>query len=222
MSFTPGLQIRQHGRHRRGLFMPVLVALLAGACVSPTPTGPSTSASTKTRPSTTPASGRPVPTSSASLLPELAMPGARRSPAGEYGWEGALGSRTGMHKYVESAGGGTRQTQIVFAIKNDCFASVEGPDPVPTTVAGLGGWYVEPYDGPGVLFMPERDSGQTTGAYALPIDDRTLCVYLTWDATTTADELDAEREVVESIRGQASGPSGIRISFTLPEGWDTG
>jgi hypothetical protein len=61
----------------------------------------------------------------------------------------------------------------------------------------------------------------TTGAYALPIGGRTLCVYLTWDASTTPDELDAARQVVESIRGQAYG-SGIRIIFALPVGWDTG
>ena len=48
-----------------------------------------------------------------------------------------------------------------------------------------------------------------------------VCVYLTWDASTTPEELDAARQVVESIRGQTYG-SGIRIVFTLPEGWDTG
>ena len=113
-------------------------------------------------------------------------------------------------------------TQMVFAVENDCFASGEGPEPVSVTVAGLDGWYVEPFDGPGVLFMPEREDSQTTGAYALPIGDRTLCVYLTRDASTTMDELDAASQVVKSIRGQAFGPSGIRIVFTLPEGWDTG
>jgi hypothetical protein len=73
-----------------------------------------------------------------------------------------------------------------------------------------------------VLFMPEREDGQTTGAYALAIGGRTLCIYLTWDRSTTADELDAARQVVESIRGQAYATSGIRITFTLHDGWDTG
>ena len=164
------------------------------------------------------ASGTPPP--SASVLPPLGMPGTRSSPAGEYGWTGGLGSRTGMHKVVESGGGG--QTQMVFAVESDCFASGEGPEPVAVTVAGVDGWYVEPYDGPRVLFMPQRESGQTTGGYALPMGNRTLCVYLTWDQTSTTDEVDAAREVVESIRGEAFGPSGIRIVFTLPEGWDVG
>jgi hypothetical protein len=150
------------------------------------------------------------------------MPGTRSSPAGEYGWDGALNSYTGMHNVVEMAGGGYHQTQMIFAVANDCFASGKGPDPVSTTVAGLDGQYVEPYDGARVLFMPERESGQTTRAYALPIGDRTLCVYLTWDPTTTPDELDAARRVVESIRGEAFGPSGLRIIFTLAEGWDVG
>ncbi|MEK6192493.1 MAG: hypothetical protein AABM41_09260 [Chloroflexota bacterium] len=163
-----------------------------------------------------------TPTPSASQLPDLDMPGYGLSPAGEYGWTGELGSRAGMHSVVDLGDGRYRMTQMVFAVENDCFASGEGPERVPVTVAGLDGWYVEPYDGPGVLFMTEREVGQTTGAYALPIGDRTLCVYLTWDQTTTADELDAAREVVESIRGQANGPSGIRIVFTLPAGWDIG
>lgn len=163
----------------------------------------------------------PAESASASQLPALRMPGTRSSPSGEYGWTGELGSRIGMHNVVGTSDS-YRMTQVVFAVENDCFAAGEGPEPVSVTVAGLAGRYVEPYDGPGVLFMPERADGQTTGAYALPISDRTLCVYLTWDASTTMDELDAARQVVESIRGQAFGPSGIRIVFTLPEGWDTG
>jgi hypothetical protein len=192
----------------------VLVLVLVAAC-SPTTT-PSSA------PSVVSAIDSGAPTSVAFLLPDLDMPGTRSSPAGQYGWDGRLGSRTGMHSVVVMAGGGYRQTQVTFAVENDCFSSGEGPAPVPTTVAGLGGWYVEPYDGPGVLFMPERESGQTTGGYALSIGDRTLCVYLTWDLATTTDELGAARQVVESIRGHAFGPNGIRITFTLPNGWDVG
>jgi len=157
---------------------------------------------------------------SASLLPGKTMPGTRAGAEGEYGWTGAPGSRAGMHR-VTVVGEEARMTQIVFAIENDCFASGEGPEPVAVSIAGLDGKYVEPYIGPNVLFMPEREEGQTTGGYALPIDDRTLCVYVTWDPGTTSDELDAARKVVDSIRGQAHG-TGIRINFTLGPGWDTG
>jgi hypothetical protein len=91
---------------------------------------------------------------------------------------------------------------------------------VPVTVAGLDGLYVEPYEDPDVLF--NRRGAETTGAYALAIGDRTLCVYLSWDPDTTQDELKAARQVVESIRGQPFGSDGIRINFTLPARWDTG
>ena len=89
------------------------------------------------------------------------------------------------------------------------------------TVAGLDGLYVEPY-----RTLASRScmsqSAETTGAYALAIGDRTLCVYLTWDPDTTQDELEAARQVVESIRAEPLGPDGIRINFSLPRGWDTG
>jgi hypothetical protein len=195
------------------------LALLIVGCSGPSgPSGLSVPSGVSASPSPS-LIATPIESPSAAQLQALDMPGARSSPAGEYGWTGVPGSRTGMHN-VDGVDV-YRMTQMVFAVENDCFASGEGPEPVSVTVAGLDGWYVEPYDGPGVLFMPEREDGQTTEAYALPIDGRTLCVYLTWDASTTPDELDAARQVVESIRGQAYG-SGIRIVFTLPRGWDTG
>jgi hypothetical protein len=113
-----------------------------------------------------------------------------------------------------------RQTQLVFGVENDCFGA--GGDPMAVTVAGLDGLYVEPYEDSSRLFFTPPRGGETMGAYALPIDDRTLCVYLTWDPTTTEEELAAGRQIVESIRGQSYGEDGIRINFTLPAGWDTG
>jgi hypothetical protein len=170
----------------------------------------------------------PVP--SASVLPELALPGTRLpNPAGEYGWQGSLGDIAGMHRVVETRETGTyRQTQLVFANEHDCFAHGTDGEPERRTVAGLETLYVEPYEAPDVLFVPR--GVETTGAYALPIGDRTLCVYLSWDPDTTPAELSAAREVVESIRGQPmesilgqpKGRDGIRIIYTLPAGWDTG
>ena len=172
----------------------------------------------------------PVP--SASMLPELALPGTRLpNPAGEYGWQGSLGDKAGIHHVVETPETGTyRQTQLVFANENDCFAHGTDGEPERRTVAGLEGLYVEPYEDPDVLFSGTGGL-ETTGAYALPIGDRTLCVYLSWDPDTTAAELSAARDVVESIRGQPvefiilgqpTGTDGIRIIYTLPAGWDTG
>lgn len=127
-----------------------------------------------------------------------------------------------MHNVVVD-GTAFRQTQITFAAEDDCFAGATGPESVPVTIAGLDGLYVEPYGDPSVVFGTLQ-GGETTGAYALPIDDRTLCVYLTWDPATTPDELEAARQVVESIRGKVSDTDGTRIviNFTLPQGWDTG
>jgi hypothetical protein len=111
------------------------------------------------------------------------------------------------------------QIQLVFGVSANCFR--EGGDPVAVTVAGLDGLYVEPYEDTSVLFAGRR-VGATTGAYALPIDDRTLCVYLTWDPAITPDQLREAREVVESIHGEPHGEDGIRINFYLDGGWDTG
>lgn len=161
----------------------------------------------------------PAPTPTASMLPNLGMPGTRGPfPAGEFGWTGELGSKTGMHSVIENE---SRQTQLIFAVGNDCFRAAPGAKPTAATVAGLDGLYLEPYDDPSVLFIVPPGGGETTAAYALPIGDRTLCAYLTWDAATTPDELNAAREVLESIRGQPFGQDGIRINFTLPAGWDT-
>jgi hypothetical protein len=153
------------------------------------------------------------------------MPGTRVSPAGVYGALVAPGARPfskGMHNVVEM-GTDSRQTQLTFDAADDCFAGAEGPEPVPVTIAGLDGLYVEPYADPSVQFVFLSDHETTTGAYALPVGDQTLCVYLSWDAGTTAEDLDAARQVVESIRARRYlQTDGIQIEFTLPEGWDTG
>ncbi len=171
-----------------------------------------------------------APTPVSSMLPALGMPARNGAgePAGVYGWSGQLGSATSsfvsaMHHVVEGAVAGEyRQTVIVFANENDCFGG-DG-DPVSVTVAGLDGLYVEPFAGPYELstVFGRPNEGETTGAYSLEVGDRTLCVYLSWDSATTPDELKAARQVVESIRGQPYGGDGIRINFTLPQGWDTG
>ena len=160
-------------------------------------------------------------------LPNLGLPGASRRGggfvAGEFGWTGASGSMGGMHSVVEdpAAPDGFRQIQLTFAVEDDCFAY--GADTAPRTVevAGFDALYIEPYDAPDVLFTIPRGAA-TTRAYAVAIADRTLCLYLTWDPDSTQEELESARQVLQSIRAQPYGPDGIRINFTLPDGWDTG
>jgi hypothetical protein len=165
------------------------------------------------------ASEEPAPWESATL-PGLGLPPmGPGAPAKDYGWTGFLGERAGLH-YVPAEGG---QTQLVFVVADDCFAYGTDTEPLPATIAGFDGFYVEPYEDPDVLFSSRGTrTDQVTGAYALAIGDRTLCVYLSWDPDTTQDDLERARQVVEDIRAEPFGDSGIRINFTLPAGWDTG
>ena len=202
----------------RAVVVLCFVLLLGGCEASPTPQPAGQLTTTSVPPTTT-----SVPVPMVDTLPALGLPGTRSAPAGEYGWTGTRGSKSGMHSVIEneSSPDGFRQTQLIFAVENDCFPTAPDADPIAVTVAALDGLYLEPYDDPNVLFM-SSEGGETTGAYALPIGERTLCAYLTWDADTTPDELNAAREVLESIRGEPYGEDGIRINFTLPAGWDTG
>lgn len=183
----------------RRTVLPML--LLLAACSAPDEPEPS-------------ASDGPVP--SASLLPLLGMPGANPDePAGDYGWGSSDYFPNGMHHVFDSG-----ETQISFDVHDDCFPVAADAEPTARTIAGLDGLYLEPYDDPSVLFV--QHGPMTTGAYALPIDDQTLCVYLSWNSGTTPEQLDEAREVVESIRGQVVTNGNVRINFTLPFGWDTG
>ena len=166
---------------------------------------------------------------SISLLPALSLPtyGQRNRP-GEYGWTLARESRGGMLNVVGD-GDDFRQTQIVFSvgsIYNDCFPGIRGAQPDSMMLwhgdTWYDAWYVEPFEAESprdVMFLPR--GGETTRAYAIPIEDRMLCVYLSWDPTSTPDEIDAAHSVISSIRALPF-RSGVRIVFTTEGGWDTG
>lgn len=139
-------------------------------------------------------------------------------PAGIYGWTSDAGGSIGMHFVVPIGSSDSRQTQLVFKVQSDCFPA--GGDPIPGRVAGFDAKYVEPYDSANVTFLPWSDTGETTGAYALRVGDRTLCAYLTWDQATTDEELAAGKQIIGSIRARPHGQDGLQINFTLPRGWD--
>ena len=168
---------------------------------------------------TTEPTATPTSTPSPSMLPALRIPtyGALgRTEPKDYGWTGASGSSADMHNVDLGA-------EMVFAVENDhsdCFARGDGPEPVRTTVAGFEGLYVEPYDhDPRARFEP--GDPVTTGAYALAIGDRTLCVYLSWSPNASPGEREEARAVLDSLRAQPYGVDGVRIVFTTL-GWDNG
>ena len=150
-------------------------------------------------------------------LPKLPLPGTRSSPAGEYGWEGGPGSAAGMHRVIE--GEGREATVLIFRVGDDCLAASEDRQ-VAVNVAGLDGVSVEPYEPP--VPFGSSDGNEITRAYALPVADRTLCVFLTWHATTTEGELEAAEGTLDTLRAVPVGEDRIRITFTLQEGWDIG
>jgi hypothetical protein len=164
------------------------------------------------------------PASSALAVPSGSVPDLDRShifpPPGVYAWIGEPGEWTAIHSVTEE-GSGYRQAQVVFAVESDCFAGGEGPDPASGFIGGRRFTYVEPYvqmDGRQVMFFERGE--ETTGAWAIAVGDRLLCVYLSRDPTTTRDELEGAWELVYSIQAEPMGDGGVRMTFTLPDGWD--
>ena len=99
-----------------------------------------------------------------------------------------------------------------------CFRSAEVVR-VPVTIAGYEGAYLEPFLPP-VTFVGVGD--EITRAYELTIGSGTLCIYVTWHPTTTADELDRVLGVLDTLRAEHRDDGSIRINFTLMDGWDSG
>ncbi len=166
------------------------------------------------------------PEPSASMLPRLRLPGTSpNEPAGEYGWEGSAGStpsgpQNGMHRVVDDGPRAREATAILFSAGPDCLGAFDVRDATNVRVAGLTGVFIEPYEPP--VTFGGADGGDVTRAYALEVEDRTLCVFVTWLPETTPEELREALAVLETIRAQPIGSDGVRINFTLPSGWDTG
>jgi hypothetical protein len=151
-------------------------------------------------------------------LPWLSLPGIALAPAGEYGWEGRVGSqgagsRAGMHRV-----NGESETALTFQVGDDCLGVIQQRQ-VPVRLAGFDGVVVEPHEPP-VPFG--RQDNAVTRAYKLLIGDRSLCVFLTWNAATTADDRESAERTLDTLRAEPVGTDRVRITFTLDEGWDTG
>jgi hypothetical protein len=162
----------------------------------------------------------PEPTLPALDLPARIGP----SPAGDYGWQGGPGDGAFMHLVVGDGVSSREATEMTFAVGADCLGAFQGQQEVSVRVAGFEGKSVEPYEPP-VPFGTRgggQDGDEITRAHALDIGDRTLCVFLTWHATTTVEELDAAEKILDTLRAEPVGEDQIRVTFTLEEGWDTG
>ena len=207
------------GRHALG---PATLLLLV-ACSTPV-LSPSASPTESVAESTSPTTASSAPSTTEEFADHMPGMNANGEPAGVYGTVVDPTTTRWMHYVVEAPDyADYHEIEMRFSGADDCFAGAEGPAPVPAAVAGLDGLYVEPYEGPPVQFGPDQPYSMTTGAYALPVGDQTLCVYLSWNPATTAEELNAARQVVESIRARRYRQTdGIQFEFSLPGGWDTG
>jgi hypothetical protein len=107
---------------------------------------------------------------------------------------------------------------IFFAAGPGCLEVNEGQQTVAVTIAGMDGVSIEPYQPP-ITFSQIGD--EITRGHALSVGERTLCVFLTWHPSTTDGEMATAAEILESIRAEPIGER-VRITLTLPEGWDTG
>jgi hypothetical protein len=169
-------------------------------------------------PSLAPPGSAAASPATAPSLPQLGLPGARANVhAGEYGWQTGA-PQSGMHSVVPD-GDSFREVAMFFASGPDCLRQGER-DATPVRIAGFDGVFVEPYE-PAMAFG-SADGDEITRAYALAVEDRTLCVYVTRHPTTTDADLRAVRDILETIKAQPIGEQAIRITFTLPAGWDTG
>ena len=171
----------------------------------------------------------PSPSTPPSLLPLRGMPGTSYSPAGDYGWQGSVtgDSGAGMHWFKRGGGPGSAERElgdIVFRVGARCDGSpgLSDAPAIPVRVGGYDAVYVEPHEPPVSYNGPTGD--ETTRAYKVDVDGRSLCIYVTWHATTTDREIDALFDVIDSLRAQLRGHDDdvILINFTLDEGWDVG
>jgi hypothetical protein len=186
---------------------------------SPTATAPP-SASPAPAPSD---SATPRPSSNESPRPTLRLggrPGTTFSPAGDYGYVGGPGaSPWWAHRVIEDEQPTREATVLAFTVGPGCLDTSD-PVAMPVTIAGFQGVMIEPY---------EHDfAGEPVGeddvwrGYALAVGDRTLCAFIGWHRTTTDEEIRSAAHVLDTLRAEPAGRVQLRISFFLPEGWDTG
>ena len=143
-------------------------------------------------------------------------PGARRNPPGVYSWnpdDARYG--TWMHNVT-----GPTQVQFWMIEPLDTSPSPDGTDPVSVRVGGFDARYqqVPAHDENGlpVPWLQEQ--------WLVRIDDSTRVLISLEIPDGTPEDIAAEaRSIVPSIQLVAwDNPSGYRLAFQLPSGWDSG
>ena len=132
-----------------------------------------------------------------------------------------MGGRPGKRHAKWDALGRRRKREvaaILFAAGPSCLAGSDDQQAVAVSIAGMDGVSIEPYQPP-ITFINSGD--EITRGHTLSVGERTLCVFLTWHPDTTDGELATAAEILESIRAEPIGER-VRITLTLPDGWDTG
>ena len=199
-----------------GLLLVGIIGALAAGAIQP-PFAPFL-AITDVSPSPHLASIEPDPTPDESL-PALPLPGARYNLGVQFGWEGAPRERAEMHRVLDDGNGPRESTILVFAVDDDCLGANREHE-ARVRVSDFDGVSVENYQPPVTFNDPLGD--EITRAYEIAVGRSNLCVYLTWHATTTDEELGSALRTIDALRAQPASIDWIRIVFTLDEGWDTG
>ena len=122
--------------------------------------------------------------------------------AGRYSWDGR---KSWMHNPHDHDIG----VSIIFSALANHYES--GPNAI--TVAGYDGTYQE---------LPTGRDGVRTEIWLVDIDGTRVTFTVEAQPGTTAAELAEAHAILGSIRSEPTDGARIRLTFTLPKGWDSG
>jgi hypothetical protein len=137
-------------------------------------------------------------------------PGGGENPPGRYSW--GLGSNTGsgaygwMHNGYQTLDEG-QGVAISFGSSSDA-----DPDAAAVIIAGYPGTYQERIS----------TEASRTELWTIDIEGWTFTITLEAEWNTTAAQLAEAHAIIESIRYEPTETGGLRVTFTLPFGWDSG
>lgn len=164
----------------------------------PTVGGPSAGSTLPPIPSLSPV---PLPVDAAIVY---GWPGVRSNPAGRYSWN--VRHESWMHNPNNEGVG----VSITFSASSNAYES--GPTTV--TVAGYNGTYQE---------LPTGADGPRKELWIVDIGTTRVAITVAAEPSTTEADLAEAYAIIESIRNEPkTHGAGVRLTFTLPNGWDSG